>query len=51
MNIAQAYFSNDKEMIKFQYKDRIIRFRGPHSLEYFTDIKEWDNGYIVVMAI
>ena len=37
-------------MIKFQYKDRIIRFRGPHSLKYFEDIKEWDNGYIVVMA-
>ena len=27
MNIAQAYLSNDKDMIKFQYKDRIIRFR------------------------
>lgn len=50
MDIAQAYLSNDKDMIKFQYGDRIIRFRGPHSLEYFTDIKEWDNGYIVVMA-
>ena len=37
-------------MIKFQYKDRIIRFRGPHFLKYFADIKEWDNGYIVVMA-
>ena len=50
MDIAQAYLSNDKDMIKFQYKDSIIRFRGQHSLKYFADIKEWDNGYIVVMA-
>ena len=37
-------------MIKFQYGNKIIRFRGPYSLEYFTSIKEWDNGYLVVMA-
>ena len=26
MDIAQAYLSNDKDMIKFQYGDHIIRF-------------------------
>lgn len=46
----KAYLSNDKDMIKFRYGERNIRFRGPYSLEYFTEIKEWDNGYIVVMA-
>lgn len=45
-----AYLSNDKDMIQFQYENRRIRFRGPYSLEHFTSVKEWDNGYIVVMA-
>lgn len=50
MEIEKAYLSNDKDMIKFQYGNKIIRFRGPYSLEYFTSIKEWDDGYLVVMA-
>lgn len=50
MDIEKAYLSNDKDMIKFQYGNKIIRFRGPYSLEYFTSIKEWDDGYLVVMA-
>ena len=50
MDNDRAYLSNDKDMIKFQYEEKIIRFRGPYSLERFISIKEWDNGYIVVMA-
>ena len=50
MDAEKAYLSNDKEMIQFRYRDKIIRFRGPYSLERFISIKEWDNGYIVVMA-
>ncbi|MDO4296073.1 MAG: hypothetical protein Q4D90_07930 [bacterium] len=50
MDSKIAYLSNDKNMIKFQYGHWIIRFRGPYSLEYFTSVKEWDNGYMVVMA-
>lgn len=50
MDTKKAYLSNDKDMIKFQYGDKIIRFRGPYSLERFTSVKEWDNGYLVVMA-
>lgn len=50
MEIGKAYLSNDNDMIKFQYGRRIVRFRGPYSLEYFDSIKEWDNGYMVVMA-
>lgn len=50
MNKGSAYLSNDKDMIKFQYGNIIVRFRGPYSLEYFTSIKEWDKGYMVVMA-
>ena len=50
MDNERAYLSNDKDTIKFQYGEKIIRFRGPYSLERFISVKEWDNGYLVVMA-
>lgn len=50
METERAYLSNENDMIMFQYGKRIVRFRGPYSLEYFTSVKEWDNGYMVVMA-
>lgn len=50
MNTDTAYLSNEKDMIIFQYENKIIRFRGPYSLERFTEVIEWDNGYLVVMA-
>lgn len=50
MDAGEAYLSNDGDMIKFQYGGRTVRFRGPYSLERFTSVKDWDNGYIVVMA-
>ena len=50
MDNERAYLSNDKDMTKFQYGEKIIRFRGPYSLERFISVKEWDNGYLVVMA-
>ena len=48
MNIEKAYLSNEKDIIKFQYGEKIIRFRGPYSLEYFTSVKEWENGFKAV---
>lgn len=50
MESGIAYLGNDKDRIQFQYGNRVIRFRGPYSLERFTSIKKWDNGYLVVMA-
>lgn len=50
MDTEKAYLSNEKDMIKFQYGEKVIRFRGPYSLERFTSVKEWDDGYLVVMA-
>ena len=50
MDNDRAYLSTDEDMIKFQYGEKIIRFRGPYSLERFISVKEWDNGYLVVMA-
>ena len=45
-----ALLTNQGKFAVFKYGDRVIRFKVPYSLEKFTDIKEWDNGYLVVMA-
>lgn len=34
----------------FKFRNKIIRFKAPYSLECYKSIKEWDNGYLVVMA-
>ncbi len=45
-----ATLSNDSQYTIFKFNDIVIRFCSPYSLEYYTDIKEWDKGYLVVMA-
>jgi hypothetical protein len=50
MNKNYAILSNKNDFTIFKYKNYTIRFKAPYSLEKYTDIKEWDNGYIVVMA-
>ena len=45
-----AFLSNKDQFTIFRYGKYIIRFRAPYSLERYTDIKEWDDGYLVVMA-
>lgn len=37
-------------MTSFRYGDCNIRFRTPASLNRYLEIKEWDNGYLVVIA-
>ncbi len=37
-------------MTHFYFGDKHIRFQAPECLERYTVVKEWDNGYIVVMA-
>ena len=34
----------------FRYGNSNILFRTPKRLKRYTEVKEWDNGYIVVMA-
>lgn len=46
----QALLSNRDGFTVFQYGQHTIRFRAPYSLERYTEIKQWDNGYLVVMA-
>ncbi len=45
-----ALLSNKDGYIIFKYGDYCIRFKAPYSLEKFVSVKEWDDGYIVVMA-
>lgn len=50
MKMTEAYLSNDQTYSIFKYSDYVIRFLAPYSLERHTKVKEWDNGYLVVMA-
>ena len=45
-----ATLSNDKNFTIFKYGNYNIRFKSPYSLERYTSVKEWDDGYLVVMA-
>ena len=45
-----ATLSNEKNYTVFQFGNHVIRFVAPYSLERYTAVKEWDNGYLVVMA-
>ncbi len=45
-----AILSNDQNYTIFKYGRHVIRFRAPYSLEHYTSVKEWDHGYLVVMA-
>lgn len=45
-----ALLSNRDGFTVFRYGMHTIRFRAPYSLERYTEIKKWDNGYLIVMA-
>ena len=45
-----ALLSNHGDMTSFRYGNSNIRFRSPKRLKRYTEVKEWDKGYIVVMA-
>jgi hypothetical protein len=47
---SQATLRSEKNHTVFQFGDHEIRFRAPYSLERYTEIKEWNHGYLVVMA-
>lgn len=46
----QAVLSNHGDMTSFKFGNCNIRFRSPIILKRYTEVKEWDNGYLVVMA-
>ena len=44
----KKFFSSSNDFKEFEnYR---IRFKAPYSLEHYISVKEWDNGYLVVMA-
>ena len=45
-----AILSNDDRYTIFKYGNRVIRFKAPYSLEKYTEVKQWNEGYLVVMA-
>lgn len=48
--ISQAYLSNVGNMTSFRYGECNIRFLAPKNLKRYVEVKEWDNGYLVVLA-
>ncbi len=46
----EAVLSSEKKFTVFRFDGHVIRFRAPYSLERYTKVKEWDQGYLVVMA-
>ena len=46
----KAFLSNANGFSVFKYNDLIIRFAAPYSLEKYISVKQWNNGYLVVMA-
>lgn len=48
--ISEALLSNKGDLTSFSFGNSNIRFRTPKRLKKYVEIKEWDNGYIVVMA-
>lgn len=49
-NVDYATLSNDTNFTIFKFKDHLIRFKAPYSLERYLDVIEWDHGYLVVTA-
>lgn len=46
----RAILSSGQGFSIFQFGKRVIRFKAPYSLERYTKVKHWDNGYLVVDA-
>ncbi len=47
---TEAVLSNQGGMTSFKYGKCNVRFRTPSKLVRYTEIKEWDKGYLVVMV-
>lgn len=45
-----AFLSNKGEYTFFKFRDRVITFLTGKRLVKYTEVLEWDNGYIVVLC-
>ena len=46
----EATLSNADGFTAFSFGGYKIRFKSPYSLERYTDVVKWEDGYLVVMA-
>lgn len=46
----EAILSSADGYTIFRFGGYNVRFKAPYSLERYLSVKEWENGYIVVMA-
>lgn len=46
----EATLSNADGFTAFNFGGYNIRFKAPYSLERYTDVVKWEDGYLVVMA-
>ena len=49
-NTGTAILSSKNEYTTFSFNGTTLTFLTSKNLERYTEIKAWDNGYIVVMA-
>lgn len=49
-DMEYAVLSSENGFTVFHFRNYTIRFKAPYSLEHYSSIQEWDNGYLVVMA-
>lgn len=47
---TEAILCHNENYTIFKYGIHTIRFLAPYSLERYTEVKKWDNGYLIVMA-
>ena len=47
---SEALLSNNGDMPSLRYGNSNIRFRTSKCLKRYTEVKEWDNGYIVCIG-
>ena len=45
-----ALLSSKDSFTIFQFGQMKLRFKAPYSLEKYTEVKKWNQGYLVVMA-
>lgn len=45
-----AILKSDGQYTIFIFKNQVIRFMTSSKLERYTEVKEWDKGYLIVMA-
>ncbi|MCR5811513.1 MAG: hypothetical protein K6G34_09070 [Lachnospiraceae bacterium] len=45
-----AYLSNTGRYTVFRFRESRLKFIAPYSLERYDKVKEWDNGYLVVLT-